>query len=107
MAQKARKKVNTSRKKSTATLRRDSIPRTLLAREVRKRIQKFGLSRHVAAIVVGDAASQMSRLMTGYARDFSADRLVGFLLRLGSDVTITIRHSPRLSRRGRVRVVVH
>jgi hypothetical protein len=46
----------------------------------------------------------MSRLMTGYFGDFSADRMVGMLLALGSDVTITIRHAARLGRRGKLRI---
>jgi predicted XRE-type DNA-binding protein len=99
----ARKKTSTSR--SSASLRNDSIPRALLARELQKRINQLGLSRNDAAIAVGDAASQMSRLMTGHITDFSADRLVKMLLRLGSDVTVTIRHPAGAARkRGKVRV---
>ena len=108
MATKARK---TARKKSStagrsaASLRNDSIPRALLARELQKRINQLGLSRNDAAIAVGDAASQMSRLMTGHITDFSADRLVKMLLRLGSDVTVTIRHpAGGGKKRGKVRV---
>ena len=63
------------------------------------------MSRNDAAIAVGDAASQMSRLMTGHITDFSADRLVKMLLRLGSDVTVTIRHpAGKGKKRGTVRV---
>ena len=87
------------------TRRRDTIPRTLLAGELRRQINRFDLNRNQAAAIVGDAASQLSRLMTGYDRDFSADRLVGMLTRLGTDVTITVRHAKRLGRRGRVRLV--
>ena len=108
MATRARK---TARKKtsaagrSSASLRNDSIPRALLAKELQKRINQLGLSRNDAAIAVGDAASQMSRLMTGHITDFSADRLVKMLLRLGSDVTVTIRHPAGSGKkRGKVRV---
>jgi hypothetical protein len=94
MATRARK---TARKKtsaagrSSASLRNDSIPRALLAKELQKRINQLGLSRNDAAIAVGDAASQMSRLM--------------MLLRLGSDVTVTIRHpAGKGKKRGTVRV---
>ena len=103
MARKARRKVRKTAKKRATGSPRGNIPRSVLAREVQRRIDKFGLSRNVAAIVIGDAATQVSRLMTGHANEFSADRLMGFLLRLGSDVTITIRHSPQL-RRGKIRV---
>ena len=86
--------------------RPDSIPRAVLGREVQRQINRFGLSRELAGWVVKDAASQMSRLMTGYFGDFSADRMVGMLLALGSDVTVSIRHSSRLGRRGKLRIRV-
>jgi len=109
MAHKARRRSQRKRGKTVkkrAASKRESIPRALLAREVQRRIEALGLSRNVAAIVVGDAASQMSRLMTGHTNEFSAERLVSFLSRLGSDVTITIHHARRLGRRGKVRVRV-
>lgn len=86
--------------------KRDSISRSRLAREAQRQIDKFGLSREVAGRVVDEAASQVSRLMTGHVTDFSADRLVKILTRLGSDVTIVIRHPGRLGPRGRVRFKV-
>lgn len=104
MATKKRRKTTKKAGRSGSSLRNDSIPRSLLARELQKRINQLGLSRNDAALVVGDAASQMSRLMTGHITDFSADRLVKMLLRLGSDVTITIRHAPNMRKRGKVRV---
>jgi predicted XRE-type DNA-binding protein len=74
-----------------------------LAREVQHRIEQFGLSRAQAAVMAGDAATQISRLMTGHVSEFSADRLVRILLRLGSDVEIVVRHGRRLGKRGQVR----
>jgi len=81
---------------------RDSIPRLLLAREVQRLIKKFDLTRQLASLIVDDAASQVSRLMTGHYREFSADRLVKMLTRLGADVTITIRPAKKLGHRGKV-----
>jgi len=105
MAKTVRRSAKKSGAKTRASLKNDSIPRTLLARELQKRINTLGLSRNDAAIAVGDAASQMSRLMTGHITDFSADRLVKMLVRLGSDVTITVRHSRNgMRRRGKVSV---
>lgn len=104
MAKKTRRTARRKTSRTGASLRNDSIPRALLARELQKRITQLGLSRNDAAIAVGDAASQMSRLMTGHITDFSADRLVKMLLRLGSDVTITIRHGSKARKRGKVRV---
>jgi len=112
MANKARKKARTSSRKrvaaaataSASALRNDSIRRVILGREIQRQIDRFGLSRRLAAVAVGDAATQLSRLMKGHFSEFSADRLVKMLVRLGSDVTITIRHPNRLGRRGRVRI---
>ncbi len=102
------KRSKTSAKKrvkaAQSSLKRDNIPRTVLGRETQRQIDRFELSREAAGRVVRDAASQMSRLMTGHFAEFSADRLVGMLVRLGSDVTIMIRHSRRLGRRGKVRI---
>jgi predicted XRE-type DNA-binding protein len=95
-------KKNAAKKTRGSPLRADSIPRALLAREVRRRMEQFGLTRMQAAAMVGDAATQMSRLMTGYVNEFSADRLVKMLLRLGSDVEIVVRHGRGLGRRGKV-----
>ena len=103
-AKKTRRTASRTPSRAIASLRNDSIPRTAIARELQKRINQLGLSRNDAAIAVGDAASQMSRLMTGHITDFSADRLVKMLLRLGSDVTISIRHGAGMKKRGKVRV---
>jgi predicted XRE-type DNA-binding protein len=105
MATRTRKKRGAKRARKVGTSRqRDAIPRTLVAREVQRQIERFGLSREAAGVVVGDAATQMSRLMTGHVREFSVDRLTKMLTRLGSDVTITIKHAPKLGRRGKVRI---
>jgi predicted XRE-type DNA-binding protein len=93
-------------KKERASLKKDGIPRAVLGRETQKQIERFGLSRDEAAVVVKDAASQMSRLMTGHLAEFSADRLAKMLMRLGSDITITVKHAKKLGRRGRVRIRV-
>ena len=102
MARKTRKpRTRTSAGKAAASLRRDAISRTLLAKQVQGRLKAFGLSQTMAAKIVDDAATQMSRLMNGHFAEFSADRLVKMLLRLGSDVTVTIKHSSKLGRRGK------
>lgn len=104
MARKARKKSGRGAKPKLSALRGDSIPRKFLGRELQRQIESFGLSRSTAAAIVAEAPSQMSRLMTGHFPEFSADRLVKMLTRLGSDVTISIRRPRKLGRRGKVRV---
>jgi hypothetical protein len=83
--------------------RPDTISRSILAREVNRQLKRFGLNREVAAVALDDAATQMSRLASGHYEEFSADRLMRYLLRLGSNVTISISHSRRLGARGRLR----
>ncbi|MEX2179299.1 MAG: XRE family transcriptional regulator [Gemmatimonadaceae bacterium] len=106
MARKARPK---SRKKATrrvSPLKKDTISRAFLGRELQRQIDRFGLSRARAGIIVKDAASQMSRLMTSHFEEFSADRLATMLVRLGSDITITLKHPAKVGRRGRVKTRV-
>jgi predicted XRE-type DNA-binding protein len=90
--------------KTRKALAADHLPRGPLAVETQKRITELGLSREQAGVVVKDAASQMSRLMNGHFEEFSADRLVGMLLRLGSDVEIIVRHPRGRGRRGKVSI---
>ena len=103
MARKVRRKKSTKaqiaarRKKERESLKKDGIPRAVLGRETQRQIERFGLSRDDAALVVKDAASQMSRLMTGHLAEFSADRLAKMLTRLGSSITITVRHAKKLA----------
>jgi predicted XRE-type DNA-binding protein len=112
MARKARRKKSTKaqiaarRKKEAASLKKDGIPRAVLGRETQRQIERFNLSRDDAAVIVKDAASQMSRLMTGHLAEFSADRLAKMLTRLGSSITITVKHAKKLGKRGRVVVRV-
>jgi len=82
----------------------DAVPRAILGRELQRQIEIFELSREQAAKVVGDAASQMSRLMQGHFHEFSADRLIRFLLKLGTDVTITLTHPRRRGKQGRIKI---
>jgi predicted XRE-type DNA-binding protein len=86
--------------------RRDAIPRTQIAKEVQRQIDRFGLTREMAAFVVGDAATQISRLMNGYVEEFSVDRLAKMLTKLGSDVTVSIQHARKLGRRGKIKIKV-
>ena len=85
---------------------RDSISRGQLGLELQRQITRLGLSRRVAAMVLSDAETRISRLMKGHFREFSVERLVGMLLRLGSEVTITIRHQPRLGKKSRATIRV-
>jgi predicted XRE-type DNA-binding protein len=81
------------------------IPRGPLARLVQKRITAAGLTQRLAAELVGDAASQISLLMSNRLASFSSERLVRMLTRLGADVDIVVRQREVLGSRGKVRVI--
>lgn len=84
--------------KGRAALKRDHLPRGPLARIAVWWALRLELSRATAGLLARDAASQMSRLFTGYVWEFSADRLIGFLLSWGCDVEVIVR--PRRGPRG-------
>jgi predicted XRE-type DNA-binding protein len=83
-------------------LAKDRLPRLPLAQATCQLIERRGLSRQAASLVVKDAASQVSRLMTGHFHEFSADRMVGFLLDLGANVHIAVSLPPARKLNGRV-----
>jgi predicted XRE-type DNA-binding protein len=84
-----------------------AIPKEPLANEIRRLVAEKGLSRAEAALLVEDAASQMSLLLTGKLRGFSIDRLVRTLLHLGREVEVVVKPSsrPRRAKRATVRVI--
>lgn len=92
------------RKAATEGLRSDAIPRRFLGLELQRRIRQLGLSRAEVAVIVDDADSQVSRLMNGHFGEFSQDRLVKWLTRLGSGVQVSVQHpwNPKSRARGRV-----
>lgn len=67
------------------------IPKEQLAQEIATIIRYHHLTQTEAARVVGDAASQISLLMSGKIEGFSTERLLRFLLRLGRDIELIFR----------------
>lgn len=104
MARKASSRTRKKAVKRESPLKKDTISRQFLGRQLQRQINRFGLSRAKAGLIVKDAASQMSRLMTNHFEEFSADRLATMLTRLGSDITITVKHPRALGKKGRVRM---
>ena len=95
------------RSPSRAPREAPSIPKEPLAREIRRLVLERGLSQAQTAVIVQDAASQLSLLLSGKLRGFSVDRLVRTLLRLGRDVELVVRPSKgrRRARQATVRVI--
>ena len=63
------------------------------------------LTQAAAAELLGVDQPKVSRLLCGYLRNFSAERLMRFLTLLERDVELVVKPAPRSRRRGRVRVV--
>ncbi len=80
------------------------IKKAPLAREIARIIDERDLTQTEASYIVRDAPSQLSLIVTGKLRGFSAERLLRTLTRLGRDVEITIRRSR--GRAGKVRLSV-
>jgi predicted XRE-type DNA-binding protein len=104
MARKTRTRSRKTAVQRESPLKKDTISRQFLGRQLQKQINRFGMTRAQAGLIVKDAASQMSRLMTNHFEEFSADRLATMLVRLGSDITISIKHPAKPGKKGRVRM---
>jgi predicted XRE-type DNA-binding protein len=100
-----RRRKSGRKRASKVTRQAQTIPKEPLAREIRRLVTERGLSQAAAAVVVQDAASQLSLLLSGKLRGFSIDRLVRTLLRLGREVEIVVRPSSRRLRQATVTVV--
>jgi predicted XRE-type DNA-binding protein len=83
-----------------------TIPKEPLAREIRRLVEERGLSQADAAVIVHDAASQLSLLLSGKLRGFSIDRLVRTLLYLGREVELVVRPSASGRKRRQATVTV-
>lgn len=82
----------------------DVIPKAKLAREIARILDDEGLTQTEAAYRVKDAPSQISLMVTGNLRGFSAERLIRTLVGLGRDVSITTRNAKGST--GSVRVMI-
>lgn len=86
---------------------KDTIKRVVIGKAIIALANERGLSRARMAKIVGDAASQMSRLMTGHFGEFSVDRLAEFWVKLGGSIDVTLTRPTHNSRkRGRAEVRV-
>lgn len=83
-----------------------TIPKEILAKEIRTIIQYRHLNQAQAAEIVGDAQSQLSLVLSGKLDGFSSDRLLQMLLRLGRNVDIIIKPTGGLRRQGKLRVML-
>lgn len=66
-----------------------------LAIRISKCIATLGLNQKQAALRMNIDQPSVSRLVNGALDDFSTERLMKFLLRLGADVEIRVKKRPR------------
>lgn len=83
-----------------------TIPKEILAKEIRTIIQYRHLNQAQAAEIVGDAQSQLSLVLSGKLDGFSSDRLLQMLLRLGRNVDVIIKPTGGVRRQGKLRVIL-
>ena len=82
----------------------EALAKTELARKIEALIARRGLTQAAAADLLRIDQPKVSALVRGRLAGFSLDRLVRFLVLLGSDVEIVVK--PRTRARGRARVLV-
>jgi predicted XRE-type DNA-binding protein len=82
----------------------EALAKAELARKIAEIIVKRGLTQDAAAELLEVDQPKVSALVRGRLAGFSLDRLVRFLVLLGSDVKIVVK--PRARATGRARVVV-
>ena len=82
----------------------EALAKAELARKIAALIAKRGLSQAAAADVLKIDQPKVSALVRGRLAGFSLDRLVRFIVLLGSDVEIVVKPRPRA--KGRARLLV-
>jgi predicted XRE-type DNA-binding protein len=81
----------------------EALAKEELARKIGAIIERRGLTQAVAAEILEVDQPKVSAIKRGRLAGFSLDRLVRFLVLLGSDVKIVVK--PRASRAGQARVM--
>ena len=82
----------------------EALAKAELARKITALIAKSGLTQAGAADVLKIDQPKVSALVRGRLAGFSLDRLVRFLVLLGSDVEIVVKPRARSPRQARVLV---
>lgn len=81
-----------------------ALAKAKLARQIGAIIAQHGWAQSQAATVLGIGQPKVSALVRGRLRDFSVERLMHFLTRLGYDIEIGVMQTPSPDRPGRIAV---
>ena len=83
----------------------EELAKAQLASRIREIVRGSRLTQVAAAAVMGIDQPKVSALLSGRLTNFSSERLMRLLTRLGQDVEIVVKSKPRRRQRGRLRVV--
>ena len=83
----------------------EELAKAQLASRIREIVRRSRLTQAAAAAVMGIDQPKVSALLSGRLAKFSSERLMRLLSRLGQDVEIVVKSTPRRRQRGRIRVV--
>jgi predicted XRE-type DNA-binding protein len=83
----------------------EALAKAQLASRIREIVRSSRLTQAAAAAVMGIDQPKVSALLSGHLTNFSSERLMRLLTRLGQDVEIVVKSKPRRRQRGRIRVV--
>jgi predicted XRE-type DNA-binding protein len=75
-----------------------------LAVAIKDAIKSRSLTQAEAAKIMGVDQPKVSKISTGRLSEFSTERLLGYLIRLGLDVDIIIHKNPATDREGAIHV---
>lgn len=82
----------------------ENLARAAIARQIESLLNGLALTQAEIGKRLKLPQSAVSRLMNGRYRDFSTDRLMRILLRLGRDIEITIKPTPKRRTEGHLTV---
>jgi predicted XRE-type DNA-binding protein len=83
----------------------EELAKAQLAAHIEQAIAHRRLTQAKAAALMGIDQPKVSALINGRLENFSSERLMKLLTRLGQDVDIRISTKPHRRRQGRIRVV--
>jgi predicted XRE-type DNA-binding protein len=83
----------------------EELAKAQLASRIRELVRFRRLTQVAAAAVMGLDQPKVSALMNGRLSTFSSERLMRLLTRLGQDIEIVVKSTPRRRERGRIRVL--
>lgn len=83
----------------------EELAKAQLAGRIRDIVRGSRMTQVAAAAVMGIDQPKVSALLSGRLGNFSSERLMRLLTRLGQDVEIVVKSKPRRRLRGRIRVV--